>query len=136
MAFYWSYNLRIVGALFAIPAARLQYLCVEVILLLLRKYYQHVALFQLLVSCVLPLCVIAFSYIMTARHLVENSCSVSEETQNPRLKTHTNTAQVVLGLTVVFLVSYLPYHIFDKYFDSITILDISNAKFSEQIWLG
>jgi hypothetical protein len=112
-----------VAALFAIPAARLQYLCVKVILLSLREYYQHFALSQLLVSCVLPLCVIAFSYIMAARHLVENSCSVSEETQNPRLNTHTNTVQVVLGLAVVFLISYLPYHIFEMYFDSIINLE-------------
>jgi len=105
----------IVAALFAIPGARSQYLCNGPILLWRRNYYQHVALFQLLVSCVLPLCVIAFSYLRMARHLVESS-SLSEEKQNPRLNTRTNTAKVVLGLTVIFVISYVPYHISDTYF--------------------
>jgi hypothetical protein len=103
-------GLWIVAASFAIPAARSKYLCVKSILLWRTKYYQRVALFHLLVSCVLPLFVIAFSYIMTARHLLENSCSLSEETQNSRLNTRKNTAKIVLGLTVVFLISYVPYH--------------------------
>jgi hypothetical protein len=49
---------------------------------------------------------------MTARHLVESSRSISEGTQNPQLKTRRNTAQIVVGLTVVFLISYVPYHVF------------------------
>jgi hypothetical protein len=100
----------IVAALFAIPAALSRYWCVESLLLWRTKYYQRVAIFQLLVSCVLPLFVIAFSYIMTACRLLESSCSLSEETQNSRLNTHKNAAKVVLGLTVVFLISYVPYH--------------------------
>jgi hypothetical protein len=71
-----------------------------------------VVIFELLVSCVLPLCVIAFSYIMTARHLVQSSRSVSEGTENSQLKTRRNTAKIVVGLTVVFLISYVPYHVF------------------------
>jgi hypothetical protein len=46
----------IVAALFAIPAARSKYLCVKSILLWRTKYYQRVAIFHLLVPCVLPLC--------------------------------------------------------------------------------
>jgi len=42
-----------------------------------KMYYQCVVIFELLVSCVLPLCVIAFTYIIIARHLVESSCSIS-----------------------------------------------------------
>jgi len=70
-----------------------------------------VVVFELLVSCVLPLGVVAFSYVMTARHLVESSRSISEETQNAQLKTRRNTAKIVVGLTVVFLISYVPYHV-------------------------
>jgi hypothetical protein len=106
----------IVAALFAIPAARSRYLCDGPILLWRRNYYQHVTLFHLLVSFVLPLCVIAFSYLRMARRLVESSCSLPEEKQNPRLKTRKSTAKVVLGLTVVFLISYLPYQIWETYF--------------------
>jgi Leucine-rich repeat (LRR) protein len=83
----------IVAALFAIPAARSKYFCVSSLLLWRTKYYQRVAIFHLLVSCVLPLFVIAFSYIMMARHLLESSCSLPEETQNSRLNTRKNTAK-------------------------------------------
>jgi hypothetical protein len=106
----------IVAALVAVPTTRAKYLCVESILLWRTSYYEHVTIFHLLVTCVFPLCVIAFSYIMSARHLVESSCSFSEETQNPQLNTRKTTAKVVLGLTVVFLISYVPYHICKTYF--------------------
>jgi hypothetical protein len=56
--------------------------------------------------------VIAFTYIMTARHLVESSRPISEGTQNPQLKTRRNAAKILVGLTVVFLISYVPYHVF------------------------
>ena len=118
----------IVAALFGIPAARSKYLCVKSPFLWRTKYYQRVAIFHLLVSCVLPLCVIAFSYIRTARHLVECSCSLSEETQNPRLNTRKTTAKVVLGLTVVFLISYVPYHFSETYLYSNIIMDNSLVK--------
>ena len=75
---------------------------------------------------------------MTARHLVESSRSISEGTQNPQLETRRNTAKVVVGLTVVFLISYVPYHIFWTYFiycitnifsfSITTFLDYSNYK--------
>ena len=77
--------------------------------------YQRVVIFERLASCVLPLCVIAFTYIMTARHLVESSRSISEGTQNPQLKTRRNTAKIVVGLTVVFMISYVPYHVLWTY---------------------
>jgi hypothetical protein len=99
----------IVAALFAVPSAFLQDLCQE-------RYYSHasyhrnVVVFELLVFCALPLCVIAFSYIMTARHLLKSAQPISEETQNPKLKTRKNTAKIVVGLTVVFIISYVPYY--------------------------
>ena len=69
--------------------------------LVFTNYYQHVALFYLLVSCIFPVCVIAFTYIMTARHLLDSSRLISEETQNIRQNKRKNTAKFVLGLTVV-----------------------------------
>ena len=100
----------IVAALFALPAAHSKYLCREPIILGFKTYYQHVVVFELLVSCVLPLCVIAFSYIMAARHLVESAVSISELTQSHQLNRRKNTAKILVGLTFVFLISYLPYH--------------------------
>jgi hypothetical protein len=52
---------------------------------------------------------------MTARHLVETSFSVSQETRNAQLNTRRNTAKVVVGLTVVFIISFVPYHICEIY---------------------
>jgi hypothetical protein len=105
----------IVAAFSAIPAARSPYWCVTSLLIRLQNIYQHVILFQILVCFFLPLCVIAFSYIMTARHLVKSSTFLSEEAQNPQLNTRKDTAKVLLGLTVVFVISYVPFHIFEIY---------------------
>jgi len=106
----------IVAALFAVPSAISNYLCQDRMLSVNITYYQRVVVFELLVSCVLPLCVIAFTFIMTARHLVINSRSVSEGTQNPQLEIRRNTAKIVVGLAVVFVISYVPYHVFWSYF--------------------
>jgi hypothetical protein len=53
---------------------------------------------------------------MTARHLVESSRPISDGIQNPQLKTRRTTAKIVVGLTVVFVISYLPYHAFWIYY--------------------
>jgi hypothetical protein len=53
---------------------------------------------------------------MTARHLVESSHPISEGAQNRHLKTRRNTAKIVVGLGVVFLISYVPYHSYWTYF--------------------
>jgi hypothetical protein len=105
----------ILAALFSVPSVLSKYLCYETVLLVPLTYYQGVVIFELLVSCVIPLCVIAFSYIMTARRLVESSCPISDGTQN-QLNTRKNTVKIVTALTVVFLISYVPYHIFWTYF--------------------
>ena len=77
-----------------------------------KIFYQLIFMCEQLVSCVLPLCVIAFCYILTSHHPVESSSSLSEETQNPQLNTHKNSAQFQLCLTVVFLSRYVGYHTF------------------------
>jgi len=126
----------IVAALFALPSAFSRNLCSGSIFLFLTKYYYHVALFYFLVSCVFPLCVIAFSYIMTARHLLESSSPISEETQNPQLSKRRVTAKIMLGLTIVYLISSVPYHILEVYFFSRINFDISEARFSDELsWL-
>jgi hypothetical protein len=53
---------------------------------------------------------------MIARHVVESSRAISEGTQNPQLKTSRNTAKTVVGLAVVFMISYVPYHALWTYF--------------------
>ena len=104
----------IVSALFAVPSALSKYQCERFWKTI--SYYRYVVIFELLVSCVLPLSVVAFSYIMTARRLVESSRSISEGTQNTQLKTRRNAAKSVVGLAFVFMISYVPYHVFWTYF--------------------
>jgi hypothetical protein len=115
MACYWGYNLWIVVALFALPTALSGHLFDNCWSQNCHIYHKRVLLFELLVSCVLPLCVIAFSYSMTACHLVKSARPISDETQNPQLNTRTSSAKIVLGLTAVFLISYVPYHVFSTY---------------------
>jgi hypothetical protein len=96
------YGVWIVAALLAVPTARSRLFCNDSFVFLHVKYYQNVALLHFLVSCVLPLCVTDFFYIMTARHIVKSSSPISEETQNPQQSARKNTARVVFALTVVF----------------------------------
>jgi hypothetical protein len=51
----------IVAALFAIPSTLIRYLCQRTFPFSSITYYQRVVIFELLVSCILPGCVIAFS---------------------------------------------------------------------------
>ncbi len=106
----------IVAALFALPIARVGYLFCESTLLLSTNYFKFLSIFHLIVSGVLPLIVIAFSYAMTIRHLSESSGPISEGTQNSRLNTRRNTAKVLLGLAVVLLITYVPVHIYEIYY--------------------
>jgi hypothetical protein len=109
------FGVWIVAALITVPSAVSSYECAKDAKMTPTRYYGRVVIFELITSCVLPLCVIAFTYIMTARHLVERSRSISEETQNPQMNKHRNTAKVVVGISVVSLISYFPYHVFLTY---------------------
>jgi hypothetical protein len=121
----------IVAALFAVPSALSKYLCEEFTIVRYITYYQRVVIFELLVSCVLPLCVIAFTYIMTARHLVASSHPISEGPPNPQLNRRRTAAKIVLGLTVVFMISYVPYHAFWTYIIWTIEVRISSEKITE-----
>jgi hypothetical protein len=105
----------ILAALFAIPAALAGDACLVCSLYDCKSYYKPVVIFELLVSCALPLCVIAFSNIKAARHLVKSALPISDNIQHPLAETRKNTAKIVFGLTVVFLISLVPYHIFMTY---------------------
>jgi len=121
----------IVAALFAIPSALSKYQCEEFAVLIHITYLQLLVIFELLVSCVLPVFVIAFTYITTSRYLVGISHFISEGTQNHQLKTRRNTAKNVLGLTVVFVISYVPYHAFWTYVICTWQGRIFSEKFTE-----
>jgi hypothetical protein len=128
--------LWIVAALFALPTGLSRKACFDSLFLWRTNYNQQVALFELLVSCALPLCVIAFSYIMMARRLLENPPSLFEDTQNPRLNTRRKTAKVVLGLTVIFLISFVPNHILGTHFHSNHISENYSTFYSDKFGWG
>jgi len=73
-------GLWIVAALFAAPSSLSKILCEENTFISTVTYYQHVIIFELLVSCLICVCLPSFT---TASHLVESPLSVYEGTQNP-----------------------------------------------------
>jgi len=108
----------IVAALFSIPTALSNLHCFNPY----REnrngvYLKRVTTFDLMAFCVLPLFVTAFSYIMAARHLAKSADFMSEGTQNPQLKARKNIALFILGLTVVFVISYVPVYAIMIYFN-------------------
>jgi hypothetical protein len=121
-------GLWIAAVLTAVPEIRSRRGCGLTILFVITNYYHYLAIFDLLLSCVIPLCFIAFSYIMTSSHLVKDSGALSEGTQNPQLNTRKITAKVVLGLIIIFLISYLPYHIWKTFLVFSLNYDISGGK--------
>jgi len=92
-------------------------------------YFQRSTTFEMMTFCVLPLFVTAFSYIMAARHLVKIADHMSERTQNSQLKARKNVALFMLGLTVVFVISYMPYYV-SRYY---TILNLHGNFFLNRL---
>jgi len=125
-------GLWIVAALFTIPSARAKGFCGSSVYLWLTKYYPRVTIFRLLVSCVLPLCMIVFSYVIMSRHLLKKPFS-SSETHNARQNTRKNNAKVVLGLTLVFLFTSVPFHIYETYLISNINLEKSVYEIVEEM---
>jgi hypothetical protein len=70
---------------------------------------------------------------MTARHLAEDSSHLSEGTQNPQLNKRRTTAKIVVGLTVVFLISYVPYHLFWTYINFNRQVRIFSEKITDTL---
>jgi len=123
----------IVAALFAVPSVLSKYMCEGIFILGSIPYYRRVVIFEFLVSCVFPLCVVVFTYIMTARHLVQSPRCISEGTQNPQLNTRRDTAKIVVGLAFVFLISYVPYHVFWTYVICTKDEDIFPEEFTKYL---
>jgi len=71
-------------------------------------YSQFISLFELLLFCIIPICVINFSYCWTSRHLVKTRFYISGMAQIHQIKKRRNAAKVVLGLAIVFAISYVP----------------------------
>jgi hypothetical protein len=115
----------IVAAIFALPSTFTVYKTKNIScnVYSYEIYYKKVVLLDLCIFCILPLCAIVFFYVMTARHLVKSAHTISEEI-HPLATRRKNTARIVLGLSIVFVISYVPYHIIWVYL----ILDDYNAR--------
>ena len=100
----------IVAALLAVPRNLVCGIYGLVIRWEFEKYFRFTSLFELLLLCIIPLCVITFSYCLTSCHLVRNSFYISGMAQNTQIKKRRNAAKVVLGLAIVFAISYVPSH--------------------------
>ncbi|XP_069696518.1 uncharacterized protein [Periplaneta americana] len=74
------------------------------------KYYQKIIVFGFLVFCILPLGITVCMYCLTARNLMRSTNITSGEIHNQG-KSRKSAAKTVLSFTIVFVVSFLPYHI-------------------------
>jgi hypothetical protein len=102
-------RLWIVAALFALPSTLWVIIIPKYEMLFDATFYKYLDIFDLSVSCVIPLVVIAISYIMTELHHMKIPCSTFDRTQNPELNTRKITAKIVSGLNFVFMISYVPH---------------------------
>jgi len=116
----------IVAALFSIPRALASSYCYDPLMRSINiPYLKRYITFEILTFCVLPLFVTAFSYIMAVRHIVKSADRMYEWTQNSQLKARKNVALFMLGLTVVFVISYMPYYVIRCY----TIFNLNGSFF-------
>jgi hypothetical protein len=83
------------------------------------EFAKNIALLNLFVFCIIPLSVIAVFYGLTACHLIESAREMLGEasvSQNKIIHTRKKGAQVVLALTGVFFVSYVPWYLWQVVF--------------------
>jgi hypothetical protein len=82
-------------------------------------FSKNIALLNLFVFCIAPLCVIVVFYGLTARHLIKSARDMPGETsiaQNKIIQARKKGAKTVLALTYVFFVSYVPWYLWQVIF--------------------
>jgi hypothetical protein len=83
------------------------------------EFSKNIVLLNFFVFCIVPLSVIAIFYGLTARHLVASARDMPGETSpnNQRIiDARKKGAKVVLALTVVFFISYVPWYLWQVVF--------------------
>jgi hypothetical protein len=100
-----------VATLFAIPSTPFVTADLMYESLTFRTYYKYVHSLEVFVFCVLPMCIISFTSIKTVCHHEDSSGFIYEGSQHPQINTRKISTKIVFGLTVVFLISYVPYHV-------------------------
>jgi hypothetical protein len=69
---------------------------------------------------------------MTSRRLLKSHFS-ADDVHNARQNTRKTTAKIVLGLTVVFLVTYVPFHIYESYLNYSIDLEVTVGEIAKEL---
>jgi hypothetical protein len=83
------------------------------------EFSKNIALLNLFVFCIIPLCVIAVFHGLTACHLIESARDLPGEVSTARnkiIQARKKGAKTVLALTGVFFVSYVPWYLWQVVF--------------------
>lgn len=83
------------------------------------EFSRNIALLNLFVFCIIPLSVIVVFYGLTACHLIKSAREMPGETsvsQSKIIHARKKGAKIVLALTGVFFVSYLPWYLWQVVF--------------------
>lgn len=82
------------------------------------KYRKGMVLLKFLLYYAVPLCIIACFYILMARHLEMTTRNIPGELQgsNGQIKARKKVAKMVLSIVIMFMICFLPHHIFMLWF--------------------
>lgn len=84
-----------------------------------ETYEKGIVMFKFLAYYAIPLCVIAGFYVLMARHLVLSTRTLPGEHgkgQTNQIQARKKVAKMVLAFVIIFIVCFLPYHIFMLWF--------------------
>ena len=83
------------------------------------SYLQMMVLLKFLSYYAIPLCIIAFFYILMARHLELSTRNMPGEMQgqSSQIRARKKVAKMVLAFVIIFILCFLPYHIFLLWFN-------------------
>lgn len=83
-------------------------------------YAKGMVMFKFLAYYVVPLCVIGCFYFLMAHHLMVSTRNMPGELQysgqSSQIRARKKVAKMVLSFVIIFMISFLPYHIFMVWF--------------------
>ncbi|XP_066996428.2 neuropeptide CCHamide-1 receptor-like [Anabrus simplex] len=81
-------------------------------------YARIIVMMKFLVYYAIPLCIIAFFYILMARHLELSAQNMPGEMQgqSTQIRARKKVAKMVLAFVIIFIICFLPYHTFMLWF--------------------
>lgn len=82
------------------------------------KYRKGVVVFKFLVYYAVPLCIIACFYILMAKHLEMTTRNMPGEMQgqSSQIRARKKVAKMVLSFVIMFMICFLPHHVFMLWF--------------------